>query len=324
MGASDNNQAAPKASLARRTGRFLLLNPLTRVAVGFVMVGGAVALVQQVGGLVHPAGKPPPTAGGVLLTGLSAILAAGGALAAYALFVRLYEHRWPAETALDRLPRWLPAGFAVGAALLAASAGLIHACGWSAIERTADRSNWAGLVGAALAFQLGVAVFEEVLLRGVLFRVVEQSLGSWAALALSALLFGLLHTGNPNATWAAALGLSLQAGVLLGAAYMVSRSLWFPIGLHWAWNATQAGVVGGTVSGHAGGAVITTRPTGPDLLSGGAFGVEGSVLSTAICAALAAGLCLAAVRLGRTKPGFWSVPGESRQAEPGAAADPAS
>ncbi len=63
-----------------------------------------------------------------------------------------------------------------------------------------------------------------------MFRVIEQSLGSWVALVLSAFFFGLLHAGNPNATWAAALGLSLQAGVLLAAAYMVSRSLWLPIG----------------------------------------------------------------------------------------------
>ena len=135
--------------------------------------------------------------------------------------------------------------------LLLTSAGLIHAGGWSLISQTAPREDWLRLIGTALAIQLGAAVVEELLLRGVMFRVIEQSLGSWVALVLSALFFGLLHAGNPNATWAAALGLSLQAGVLLAAAYMVSRSLWLPIGLHWGWNAVQAGVVGGTVSGHS-------------------------------------------------------------------------
>lgn len=311
MGDGPVELVAPRPGFARRAGVFLLRNPLTQVVVGFVLVGVAASATQQVGRLLpSPGGVSPAT-----------LLAAVAALGAYALFVRLYERRWPAEIGLAGLPSWLPAGFALGVALLLASAGLVYAGGWSVVARTADRADWTRLVGTALAAQFGVAVVEELLLRGVLFRVAERSLGSWVALALSAVLFGLLHAGNPNATWWAAVGLALQAGVLLAAAFLVSRSLWLPIGIHWGWNAMQAGVVGGTVSGHATSPVLTVQAAGPEILSGGAFGLEGSVVATGTCAAVAIVLCLIAVRRGRTRPGFWATRVEPGHAEPGAAPD---
>jgi hypothetical protein len=306
MGEEIAGEPTRQAGFVRRAGLFLLLNPLTRIVVGILLVGVGASVAQQLG-------RQLPSPGGV---SPAAFLAAAVALGAYALFVRLYERRWPAEVGPAGVLRWLPLGFAVGAALLLASAGLIHAGGWSVVEQTAPSATWPRLIGSALAAQFGVAVFEELLLRGILFRIVERPLGSWVALALSAILFGLLHAGNPNATWSAALGLSLQAGALLAAAFMASRSLWLPIGLHWGWNAVQSGVVGGTVSGHAASAVVTTQPTGPDLLSGGAFGVEGSVVATGLCAAVAVAFCVIAVRRGRTRPGFWSLQAEQRHAEP--------
>ena len=186
------------------------------------------------------------------------------------------------------------------------------------MERVEPSSRWVALVALALGGQLAVACFEEILLRGVLFRIVEDSLGTWWALGISALLFGALHLGNENATWVAAAGLSLQAGVLLGAAYVVSRSLWLPIGIHWAWNGIQAGVFGGALSGNAVRAIFTTRPRGPDALSGGAFGIEGSILATALCALAGAGFCIAAVRLHRVRRGFWANRAPLQPAEPAA------
>jgi len=295
----------PRGSFARRAGIFLIRNPLTQVVVGIVMVGVGASLAQQ-------AGRVLPSLGGV---SPASLLAAGAALGAYALFVQLYERRWPVEVGPAGLPSWLPVGFALGVVLLLASAGLIHAGGWSVVVRTADRSDWPRLVMTALAAQFGVAVVEELLLRGVLFRVVERSLGSWVALALSAAIFGLMHAGNPNATWWAAAGLSLQAGVLLAAAFLASRSLWLPIGVHWGWNAMQSGVVGGTVSGHATRSILTVGATGPEILSGGAFGLEGSVVATGVCAAVALVLCLIAVRRSRTRPGFWATRVEPVHAE---------
>lgn len=310
MGEGVADPVSNRPAFARRAGVFILNNPLTQVVVGFLMVGVAASLAQQ-------AGRMLPSPGGVSLANL---LGAAAALGAYALFVRLYERRWPTEVGPKGL-LWLPTGLALGVVLLLASAGLVYAGGWSVVAQIADRGDWPRLVVAAMVVQFGVAVLEELLLRGVFFRVVERSLGSWLALALSAVLFGLMHAGNPNATWWAAAGLALQAGVLLGAAYMASRSLWLPIGVHWGWNAMQAGVVGGTVSGHATRSVVTVEAAGPEILSGGAFGLEGSLVATGVCSAVAVVLCLIAVRRGQIIPGFWVKNVDPRQDEQGSTPD---
>src|SRR5690606_38179680 len=93
------------------------------------------------------------------------------------------------------------------------------------------------------------AIFEEILLRGIIFRILEEKLGSYIALFISALIFGALHLANPNSSITAAVGLAIQAGLLLGAAYIYTRNLWFPIAIHFAWNFTQSAVFGANVSG---------------------------------------------------------------------------
>ena len=85
--------------------------------------------------------------------------------------------------------------------------------------------------------------------RGVLFRWLEEFGGSWVALLLTSVLFGAAHLANPNASWIAAIGIALEAGVMLGAAYMLTRSLWLPMGLHAAWNFTQGEIFDIPVSG---------------------------------------------------------------------------
>lgn len=301
---------APPApgSPGRRALRLLLTNPVTRVIVGFVAVGVFASAAQNLLRPLRPVRDQPLTPGAVALNGLAALLAGVAVLAAYALFVRLYERRWPRELRPAGVWTWLPLGFAVGAGLVSVSALVLRWGGWAVVERVAPPGEWGTLAALALGSQFAVACIEEVLIRGVLFRIAEDSLGSWWALGLSAALFGLMHLGNENATWAAALGLSLQAGVLLGAAYMASRSLWLPIGIHWAWNGIQAGVFGGALSGNAVRAIVTARPAGPDYLSGGPFGLEGSVLTTLWCALVGVGFCVLSVRLNRVRPGFRARP----------------
>ena len=90
---------------------------------------------------------------------------------------------------------------------------------------------------------------EELLFRGILFRWLEEFGGSWLALLLTSALFGAAHLGNPNATAFSAFCIAVEAGVLLGAAYMLTRSLWLPMGLHAAWNFTQGEIFDVPVSG---------------------------------------------------------------------------
>ena len=112
--------------------------------------------------------------------------------------------------------------------------------------------------------------------------------GSWIAIILSALFFGLTHLMNPGATLFGALAIALEAGTLLGAAYMLTRRLWLAIGIHWAWNFFEGPFFGATVSGtgsNAGKALITSTINGPSIWTGGAFGPEAGLAALLVCLA---------------------------------------
>jgi CAAX protease family protein len=155
------------------------------------------------------------------------------------------------------------------------------------------------------AAALVAAVGEETLMRGVLFRIVERSLGSWIALALSAALFGALHGFNAGATVLSSIAIALEAGVLLAAAYMCSRRLWLPIGVHTGWNFTEGGVFGASVSGGQEHGMLASVFRGPDLLTGGAFGPEASLVAVVVCLALGVAFIVLAVRRGRVLAPYW-------------------
>jgi len=136
----------------------------------------------------------------------------------------------------------------------------------------------------ALAIAFSAAIFEEIFFRGIIFRIVEEKLGSYLALLISALIFGALHLANPNSSLIVALGLAIQAGLLLASAYIYARNLWFPIAIHFAWNFTQAGIFGAAVSGNAlGKSLLTSKIEGASWITGGRFGPEGSIQATLFC-----------------------------------------
>jgi uncharacterized protein len=184
-------------------------------------------------------------------------------------------------------------GFLLGAALLSTMTLTLYGCGAYRVVGLAKGASLAALGHAALLFFF-VAVFEEVLFRGILFRLLEQGLGTFAALVLSALFFGFTHFANPGATTLSALALALEAGVLLATAYVATRTLWVPIGLHTAWNLFEGPVFGARVSGVELPSVLDARFTGPAWLTGGAFGPEGGLVATLLGAALGAAFLLLA------------------------------
>ena len=160
-------------------------------------------------------------------------------------------------------------GLFTGILLIVAAFGMYHLDGYGSF---AGMLNWIGF--AAMA-----GVFEEMVVRGILFRVLEKRLGTWSAVGLSALGFGLLHIFNPGATVVSALAIAIEAGVMLALAYVATRKLWVPIGLHVAWNFTQGGLYGLPVSGISTPGLLDSHLSGPAIFSGGAFGIEGSLIT---------------------------------------------
>ena len=127
---------------------------------------------------------------------------------------------------------------------------------------------------------VGVSIFEEVVFRGYLLKNLLESFNPFVALFISSIFFSLIHGSNPNVT---TLGLCniFFAGFFLGASYVFTKNLWFPIGLHFSWNFFQA-MFGFKVSGLDSYSIIEFTIPENNILNGGEFGFESSILSLLI------------------------------------------
>lgn len=224
------------------------------------------------------------------------------ALIAYLSVVWSIERRTPSELSLRDAPKYGLAGLALGFVLFSTVVAILWLAGSYHVTGFHPHANW---LPAVLVAGIGAGIGEEIIARGVVFRISEEGLGTWWALVISAAFFGAMHLGNPGATAWSAIAIMIEAGILLALLYHVTRSLWACIGLHAAWNVTQGTLYGIKVSGtHADGFLNSTL-TGPAWLSGGAFGAEGSVVAVAVC--LAASIVLLAIALRRRSivPPFW-------------------
>lgn len=175
-------------------------------------------------------------------------------------------------------PRQLAIGLALGAALMAIPAAFLAAGNWVTWRVNTD---WTDAIGATLLTLAAAAAAEELLFRGFLFQRLIDGLGAWPAQLLIAALFTLTHSDalaeiGPLGYLAGAN--IFVASILFGLAYLRTRSLALPIGLHFAANAMQGPVLGFGVSGNdAAGLLTPTFHNAPAWLSGGAFGLEASV-----------------------------------------------
>jgi len=154
-------------------------------------------------------------------------------------------------------------------------------------------------IGATFLVLAVAALSEELVFRGYPFQVFLKSLGPWGAMLLISLIFGLLHAPNPGATLLSILN-TILAGIFLCRAYLKTRSLWLPYGIHVGWNAGLALVLGYPVSGIDTPSILKTSISGPDWILGGGYGPEGGVLGTVIF--LAATIVIGRLPIGRVSP----------------------
>lgn len=223
-------------------------------------------------------------------------------LFAYVIVVRLIERRRISELSLGALPSAGVAGLGLGCTLMSMTVGILWLTGSYHVTGFNPDVNW---LPGLLLFGLGAGIGEEILFRGGLFRLLEEGLGTWWALIASALFFGLAHIANPGASVADSAAIATEAGLLLGLAYIATRSLWFCIGLHMAWNVMEGLVFGIPVSGNAGAGLLVSQRTGPAWLSGGQFGAEGSIIALAVCLAASLLLLRLARKRGAIIPPSW-------------------
>ncbi len=231
-----------------------------------------------------------------------ATLMAAFALLVYAASVRFIEQRPVSELALSAMGRELGFGLLAGAGLYTFCVLILMVLGVYRIEGV----NPIVFVLPSIAMAVSSSVFEELLHRGVIFRNVEELAGSWIALGVSALIFGLRHLGNPDGTLLGALAITVEAGLLLAALFLLTRRLWLSIGSHLSWNFVQSGIFSGSVSGafEQPGLFLATIQ-GPDLLTGGSFGMEASLVALIICTATGLLVLRMAVKRGHILPPMW-------------------
>jgi uncharacterized protein len=227
------------------------------------------------------------------------VLTAVLAVVVYGWVVRRTERRPSTEVA------WKGAGVAIGKGVLigiAVFGAVIVNIAFLESYEVKGLGSVTGAVGL-FGFMAAAAATEEVMFRGVLFRIIEERTGTWVALAVTGVLFGLYHLANPHASLWGAVAVAIEAGGMLTAAYVATRNLWVPIGLHFGWNFAAAGIFSTEVSGNGTNqGLLDATTSGPVAITGGEFGPEGSLYSVLFCVLTAIAFMWLAHRRGRLVP----------------------
>jgi membrane protease YdiL (CAAX protease family) len=185
-------------------------------------------------------------------------------------------------------PRWwrdLVIGSVIGIASLAAAAGIATAGGglsFTISGRAALVQVGQTLIFAAILFILA-ALAEEALFRGYPLQTLTRANLAWLAVFLTSVPFAAVHLRNPNVAAGFTFINTALAGVWLAVAYLRTRSLWFPLGVHWAWNWALGSLFGLPVSGITDLAphpLLQGTDLGPAWLTGGSYGIEGGIACT--------------------------------------------
>jgi membrane protease YdiL (CAAX protease family) len=202
------------------------------------------------------------------------------------LFLAAVDGREFHSLGLSFRPGWskqFSAGLGAGAALMATVTIVlvaVHAVQYTGLARTSRAAT--GPLAATALFIFFAAALEEIGFRGYAFQRLIDATGAFGAVAITSFLFGLGHLSNPSATPLSVANTAL-AGIVMALGYLRTKGLWFPIGLHFAWNFVLGSIASLPVSGLGLVSLFNVRVIGPVWLTGGDYGPEGSVILTVVC-----------------------------------------
>lgn len=258
------------------TKQRILNAPITRIILGLLVCFIAFILAQQVTGKILDF----TVADKNIRNLIKGLISSAAVIGAYIYFYRRYEKRAITEFSNKGIAKYIIIGMVTGTLLQCLTILVIIINGGFEIVAVNPVSNI--IIPFTVAFS--VAIFEEILIRGIIFRIVEEKLGSYISLFITAVIFGALHLANPHSTLLSGLCVGIEAGFLMGAAYIYARNLWFPIAIHFAWNFMQSGIFGAITSGNEKtSSLLTTKITGSPLFTGGEFGPEGTIQAIIFC-----------------------------------------
>jgi uncharacterized protein len=223
-------------------------------------------------------------------------------LVIYTILFRFYERRKISELSANNLLFNATTGILIGLVLQAL---IIYVMYLNKDFRIISVNRFSDVL-PYLFFWMAAATTAEILFLGIIFRITEEKLGSWLALILFAIIFGALHFFTPNGNLVASFAIAMHAGFLLGAAYIYSRNLWFPIAIHFAWDFAQTRIFGATVNGSImDKSLLTTRIEGSRIITGGYFGPHGSLQGGLFCLIVGALFMMLSLKQHKIMKPYW-------------------
>ena len=224
-----------------------------------------------------------------------------GIMYAFRIYTRVVERRTAHEFLFTKSLPESAAGFGISAGMVGVVVLLMAVLSYYKISSIGSPAI---LLHAFFTFGIG-ALVQEIVVRGILFRNVEELLGSWATLAIIAVLFGLVHLGNENATLWTSAAIAV-ADIALTGAYMLTRRMWLVWSMHFGWNFFQDGVFGMPNSGITSLASwITPDIKGPNWITGGSFGIEASYITLILSVAVGIVFLYYAIKKGQIVSPRW-------------------
>jgi hypothetical protein len=205
-------------------------------------------------------------------------------LGSFKVMTRVFEQKPLGLVGLAFHPDWvkeLRVGLGIGGIMMVSVGGAEALLGLARFAHNPLPASSELAYGSGLFLVLLIsATNEELVFRGYPFQKLMESLGPPGAVAVGSACFGLAHLGNSHHTWFSTVN-TMLVGIPLSIAYLRTRSLWMPVGIHFTWNYVQGFVFGLPVSGFTfSTTLLNAKVHGGDWLTGSAYGPEGGLLCT--------------------------------------------
>lgn len=261
-----------KKTMLQKASHFFL----TKMVVGIAVIVALVALIESLRSFLLD--KTNLSSDTKAIT--TAITEAVIVVAAYIVLFRIYDKRQIHELSWANFIKNSITGFLTGILLQTLSILVIYIEGTYSV----DHINPISTLISPLAFALTAGFVAEIIMIGIVFRLLEKQTGTVIALFIFVLLFAVLHVNIKGATFVSVGATAMQAGFMLPAAYVFSRSLWLPIFLHFGWDFAEPGIFGGiNPSSSLTQGLLTSKIAGNSLLTGGETGPQDSLTSLLLC-----------------------------------------
>ena len=252
---------------------------LTKIIVGIAVIVALVALTELLRSVLLDKTNLSNDTKAMATSITEAVIA----VAAYIILYKVYDKRQIDELSRAKFISNAITGSMTGILLQALFILIIYIAGSYSVAHF----NPASTLITPFAFALAAGFVAEIIMIGIVFRLLEKQTGTIITLIIFIILFAVLHVNSKGATIISIGATAMQAGFMLPAAYVFSRNLWLPIFIHFGWDFAEPGIFGGiNPSSSLTHGLLTSNIAGNSLLTGGETGPQDSLSSLLLCALL--------------------------------------